>query len=179
MKQFPPAYAWLPQVEGLPRVLREALALYGELETPGSADNPAILGWAREAGLEDVYVHDAIPWCGLFAAVVCKRAGKRIVDGPLWALSWKRWGVAAETPCLGDILVFSRRGGGHVGFYVGHESTGGLHVLGGNQADAVSIARFQRERLVAIRRPVYRVRPAGANSVLVAAGGAPFSASEA
>ena len=42
--------------------------------------------------------------------------------------------------------------GGHVGFYVGEDAVA-YHVLGGNQGDAVTIARIARSRCVARRWP--------------------------
>lgn len=163
--QLPPAYRWLTEVEGLPRILQEALRLYGVRELRGPADNPEILAWAREVGLEPTtYRHDETAWCGLFMAVVAKRAAKLVVSGPLWALNWRKWGVASPRPSLGDVLVFTRPSGGHVGLYVG-EDVDCWHCLGGNTADSVSIARLRRERLVACRRPAYHVAPAGVRPV--------------
>jgi hypothetical protein len=48
--------------------------------------------------------------------------------------------------------VFSRKGGGHVGFYVGEDKTY-FHVLGGNQSNAVNVMRIAKARCVAIRWP--------------------------
>jgi hypothetical protein len=42
--------------------------------------------------------------------------------------------------------VFTRSGGGHVGLYVGEDATH-YHVLGGNQANLVSIMRLAKGRL--------------------------------
>jgi hypothetical protein len=50
-------------------------------------------------------------------------------------------------PGLGTILVFSRGSGGHVGVYMGEDSTH-YHVLGGNQSDRVSVARIPKTRLL-------------------------------
>ncbi|HXF88153.1 MAG TPA: TIGR02594 family protein, partial [Xanthobacteraceae bacterium] len=74
---LPSRYAWLARESG-PKMLVEALKLYGTMETPGSANNPTIVAWAWEVGGEvaDVFKADGIPWCGLFMAVVAKRAGK-------------------------------------------------------------------------------------------------------
>lgn len=172
MKHLPPAYSWLLEVPGLPRLLQESIRLYGIEEGIGpAADNPLILAWAREVGVADVYRHDDVPWCGLFAALVAKRAGKSVVKSPLWALSWRRWELASPRPALGDMLVFTRPGGGHVGPYVGEDEEC-FHVLGGNTRNAVSIARLHRSRLVAARRPAYRVAPAGVISVRLAPAGA-------
>lgn len=43
-------------------------------------------------------------------------------------------------PELGCIVVFTRQGGGHVGFAVGRDKFGNLLILGGNQSDAMTIA---------------------------------------
>lgn len=170
MALLPLAYHWLGEVSEPPPMIRHALALFGTMEAPGAADNPAILDWARELGMED-YRADSIPWCGLFMALVAKRAGKPVPERPLWALSWARFGAAADEPALGDVLVFRRDGGGHVGLYVG-EDVRAWHVLGGNQGDRVGFSRIARGRLYAARRPAYRVRPASAVPVRLAATGA-------
>ena len=48
--------------------------------------------------------------------------------------------------------MFSRAGGGHVGFYVG-EDRFYYRVLGGNQQNAVNVMRIAKSRCVAIRWP--------------------------
>lgn len=143
-----------------PRMIREALALYGTMEMPGAKNNPIIVNWARETQTQDDnwYGADSIPWCGLFMAVVAQRSGWKVPSLPLAALSWVRFGKASTQPSLGDVVVFKRKGGGHVGLYVG-ESADSIFVLGGNQSDKVNIARITRSRLVACRRPPYKVKP--------------------
>ena len=171
MPQLPPAYRWIDEVRPLPRMVAEALRLYGTVETPGPADNPVILDWAKEAGLSKAYSSDAVPWCGLFMALIAKRAGKAAPAKPLWARSWSQFGIASPQAALGDVLVFARaKGGGHVGLYVGEDETA-FHVLGGNQSDAVSITRIARSRCIAIRRPIYQVQPASVAPVHLAASG--------
>ena len=166
---LPPAYRWLAVAGTLPRMLREGLALYGVCERAGAGDNPVILDWAREAGVTG-YRADAVPWCGLYLAVVAMRAGWAVPAAPLWALNWGRFGVAADRPMLGDVLTFVRPGGGHVALYVG-EDDAAYHVLGGNQGDQVGFARIARGRLRAARRPAYRWRPATVAVRRLAAGG--------
>lgn len=170
-------YAYLGAPDA-PRVIREAVALLGTLETPGSRNNPTILAWAEEVGVSDLYTADSIPWCGLFAALVVKRANFEVVKSPLWALSWARFGQAISeapeprVPSLGDVLTFKRNGGGHVGFYVGQDATA-YHVLGGNQSDAVTITRIAKARLHMARRPLWRVsQPASVRPISVGASGA-------
>lgn len=155
MSAVPAAYSWLTHETG-PKTLLEALKLHGIYETPGSPNNALIMGWARELGLTNAYSADSIPWCGLFVAVVVDRAGYAPVENPLWARNWAKFGVKADKPSLGDVLVFVRDGGGHVGFYVG-EDDDAYHVLGGNQSDKVCITRIAKARSIAQRRPIFKV----------------------
>ena len=188
---LPKQYRWLEAEPG-PRMIKEALKEFGTLEAPGDANNLRILGWQHELqsagfarGYGGIYKADAIPWCGLFIAVVAHRANleKRPERNPpelyLSALQWARWGTEAKKnkPCLGDVLVFRRKGGGHVGLCVGHDDVG-LHVLGGNQQDRACITRIARSRLHAVRRPAYRLEPSNIRPVLITASG-PLSANEA
>ena len=167
---LPKAYQWLAQ-ETAPRHLLKAVELFGVTETVGSVNNPVIMGWAKELGLEKVYTADSIPWCGLYAAIIMLRAQRPVVDQPLWALNWNKFGVRVTTPMLGDILTFSRKGGGHVGLYVGEDTTA-YHVLGGNQGDKVSVVRIAKTRLSQARRPQYNSQPENIRKVILASNGA-------
>lgn len=146
-------YDWLKGVQK-PAIIREAMPLLGVREKLGNKNNPVIMSWAREVGID--YSGDDVPWCGLFAAVVCSRAGWRAPSAPLWARNWAQFGAGSPEAALGDVLVFERGTGGHVGFYVA-EDTDAYHVLGGNQGDAVSISRILKTRLLAARRPMWRI----------------------
>lgn len=169
---YPNGYEWLANAGTLPRTIQEGLALIGTIEKAGPASNPVIMSWAKELGLASTYSDDAVPWCGLFAAFVTKRAGKDVVGGPLWAKNWTKFGVAPPAAGLGDVLVFQRSGGGgHVGFYVAEDGHA-FHVLGGNQSDAVTIARIAKARCIAFRRPLYREQPRSVKAYRVVAGGA-------
>jgi uncharacterized protein (TIGR02594 family) len=163
-------FAWLNDLE-LPKTIKEGLKLLGTVETPGAKNNPIIMEWAKEVGLAKSYSADSVPWCGLFAAVVAKRAGKDPVENPLWARNWSQFGTLSTTPGLGDILVFIRDGGGHVGFYIAEDSTA-YYVLGGNQSDAVTITRIAKARCVAARRPHYINKPSSVKPYVIAASGA-------
>lgn len=162
---LPPRYRWLAR-EGAPRMLVEALRLFGVRETAGAASTQAIMDWARELGgaVARVYSADSIPWCGLFMAIVAERAGKPLPSSPLWARAWASWGEAAARAELGDVLVFVRNGGGHVGVYVGEDETA-YHVLGGNQGDTVSITRIAKARCIAVRRLYVVSKPANVRPI--------------
>lgn len=140
-----------------PVVINEGMALYGTKEIAGKLHNPAILAWAKALGLQKVYTSDETAWCGLYTAYVVKRAGFEPVKDPLWAANWKKFGTEQKLAMLGDILVFTRPGGGgHVGFYVGEDKTC-YHVLGGNQNNSVNITRILKTRCIAIRRCPWKV----------------------
>ena len=166
---LPQQYQWLTKEEA-PRHLLKALELYGITESVGQKDNPIILEWAKELGIEKIYTADSIAWCGLFVAIIMKRAGREPVDKPLWALNWANFGVNVGKPMLADILTFKRNGGGHVGIYVGEDSAA-YHVLGGNQGDKVCIVRIAKARLHSVRRPAYTNQPTNIRIVKLSSSG--------
>ena len=65
---------------------------------------------------------------------------------PYWARNWLLFGRDTK-PVPGAVLVFERGSGGHVGFAVGQDDTH-FFVLGGNQSDAVTVARLAKQRLL-------------------------------
>lgn len=150
-----PEYKWLLE-ETAPKMIVEAVKSLGIHEITGQPSNPVIMAWAKETGLEAKYSNDDVPWCGLFMAVVAKRCGKKVPDGPLWALNWQRFGNKVILPMFGDVLVFKRPTGGHVGLYVGEDKQA-YHVLGGNTNNEVRVARIEKARLYAARRPEYPI----------------------
>ena len=147
-------YNWLEE-ETAPRILVQAVKLIGTKEIVGKAHNPIILDWAKQLGIK-AYTNDEIPWCGLFIAYCAHKAGVQIVDGPLWALNWAKYGTKESTPMLGDVLTFKRDGGGHVGLYVGEDRTH-YHVLGGNQNNQVTVMRIAKTRLHQARRTAWKI----------------------
>lgn len=168
---LPSQYAWLRKESG-PRILSEALRLYGVTETPGPGNTKEIMAWARKTGLARIYTADSIAWCGLFMAYVALQSGWDVPLNPLWARNWTGFGKPSKTPMLGDVLVFTRGSGGHVGLYVGEDATA-FHVLGGNQSDQVSIARIAKSRLIQARRCPWRVaQPKNVRRVMLASTGA-------
>lgn len=184
MTALPSKYAYVGEADA-PSLIRAAVPLYGLREAPGKADNIKIMEWANEVevalGVKNLgYTADSIPWCGLFVGVVAVRAGwfDQMPKTPLWARSWLEFGQKADKPMFGDVLVFGRGGGGHVGFYVG-EDGGAYHVLGGNQSDAVTITRIAKKRFLGARRPKWRVsQPASVRIIRMRVTG-PLSKNEA
>lgn len=137
-----------------PSWLSTARQLIGTKEKPGSSDNPVIVAWAKKIGGWEggYYQHDDTPWCGLFVAHCLTENKITPPKGFLAALSYQNWGDKCDPAVPGAVLVFGRKGGGHVGFYVSEDDTA-YHVLGGNQSDAVTITRVAKDRLVDARWP--------------------------
>lgn len=165
--KLPAQYQWLSKEPG-PRILVEALKTYGTAEKPGPGSNPSIIKWAEDVGLDRVYKTDETAWCGLWMAYVVKQAGWDDPVNPLWARNWLNFGTPQKKAALGDVLVFSRGSGGHVGLYVGEDATA-YHVLGGNQSNRVSFKRIAKTRLLGIRRCPWRInQPANVRAVKLA-----------
>jgi uncharacterized protein (TIGR02594 family) len=136
-------------------MLKIALDFHGLQEKPGYQNNKTILDMAKKLKIE--YKADSVPWCGLFMAYVASEAEKDYPNWPLAALNWKGFGMYDDAaPELGDVLVFKRDGGGHVGLYIAEDATC-YHVLGGNQDNMVSIKRIEKLRLFRARRPIYAI----------------------
>ncbi len=152
-----------------PRMLYEMLAIHGVHEADGDADNPVILGWARTLGLDRDYQHDSTPWCGLAMALVAHRADKPIPQDPLWALNWKSFGRPVDRPMIGDVMIKTRNGGGHVTLYAAETSTHYV-CLGGNQSDMVCYSLIAKQSDAFrwyFRRPIYHVQPSGVQRLIL------------
>ena len=129
-------------------------------ELPGSTSSPLIQWFHELAGLGS-NESDETPWCSGFVNAMCwlaratrsKRANAR---------SWLEVGqVIADLSdaAVGFDVIILRRFingidngvSGHVGFYAGHDSAF-VYLLGGNQSDQVTVARFDRKDIIGIRR---------------------------
>lgn len=142
------------------RWMAVAWALYGVQEAPGKATNATVRALYRDAGHPHVR-DDAVPWCAAFVSAVLERAGVPSTRS-LRARSYLSWGTAIDGPMLGAIAVLSRGSNpayGHVGFVVGSTARH-VFLLGGNQSDAVTVARFPMSRVLGYRMD----RPPSANS---------------
>lgn len=96
-----------------------------------------------------------LPWCGDFQETIIALTLplEPMIENPYYALNWKKFGVAlpADMVPLGAIAPFERKVagklvGGHIGTIVGHDKTY-YHVLGGNQSNAITIAKIAKNRL--------------------------------
>lgn len=158
-EKLPIQYSWLTNEPG-PKHLVEALKHLGVREIVGNKHNPEILAWADElnpsAGAW--YDTDEKAWCGIYVGMCLKRSGRTPPAGfdVMRALKYAEWEneVARGKECIGDIAVFAREGGGHVGFLVAEDALT-FHVIGGNQGNAVSIVPIRKSRCTAVVRPTY------------------------
>jgi len=169
-------YDWLGRIDGLPKMVIEAIAL-GKLDTtevPGAKSNPEIMALAKEAGVADIYTSDEIAWCAVAHTAIALRAGKNVPFtgvARLRAASFGKFGKETGVPMLGDTLVFHRDGGYHVGLYIAEDKEC-YHVAGGNQGNQYSITRVKKIRLMAARRPEYSAGvPASVKRIYVSAEG--------
>lgn len=136
----------------------------GIQEIGGTVDHPLIVWWLSLCGM-GVASPDETPWCSAF------------VNGVAWTLrlprsksaaarSWLLCGVPkakdlSDAEVGWDVVILKRGSGaqpgpetiaapGHVGFYAGVEGDYVL-VLGGNQSNSVSLAKFRRDDVLGVR----------------------------
>lgn len=180
MSNLPLKYQWLDKEIG-PKSLLIGLSFYGVTEAPGTANNPIIMGWAKEVGVAAWYPDDNTPWCGLAEGVTQLRAGFPYNSTLLSSLSWAKWGdhVDNDGAMLGDTLVFVRPGGGHVGKYIG-ESKDNFLVYGGNESNMYTFEWIAKTRLFAARRAHWKIaQPANIRKIYLDDTGAVVGQNEA
>jgi len=146
----------------------------GTEEITGQLDNPQVLAMLRlDASWPE---NDEVPWCSAFANYIAwllrlprsksLRARSWLKVGKPVALTATGGGVGLhqlENARVGfDVVILARGTGpqpgpqvidapGHVGFYAGHAGDL-IEILGGNQGNQVSIARYSRSRILGVRR---------------------------
>ncbi len=122
----------------------------GQRETIAPNDSP----WLRQilAKLSGSWLRGQ-PYCGSALAYWMQQAGIPYPAAYYRALAWADWGTRLLRPVVGSVVVFERKGGGHVGLAVGRTPDGLLLVLGANQKDRVGIDPFDPKRVKACRWP--------------------------
>jgi uncharacterized protein (TIGR02594 family) len=91
---------------------------------------------------------DSVPWCAAFAGSSLKNAGAPALK-TLSSLAYKGYGTPVPLQDkskwrLNDVVVFSRAGGGHIGFFRGYNpSSGSVLIAGGNQSDNLTEVGFK------------------------------------
>jgi uncharacterized protein (TIGR02594 family) len=135
----------------------------GVEEVEGAVSNPLILAMLR---LDNKWPHgDEVAWCSAFTSWVAFQLGLPRSKS-LAARSWLnvgQWVPLSEAEPENDVVVLKRGMGnqpgpqvtdgapGHVGFYAG-QGPGYVKVLGGNQGNQVSEARYPVSQVLGVRR---------------------------
>jgi uncharacterized protein (TIGR02594 family) len=160
-----------------PRWLTIARSYLGTQEVVGKGSNAKILAMTKHFArwIKSFFKDDDTPWCALFVGHCLGDAGLEHTNS-LAARSYETYGVPCE-PALGAIMVFARKGGGHVGFYTGETATA-YRILGGNQSNAVNETWIAKNRHTATRWPAGEPLPT-TGRITLASNGQPLSTNEA
>lgn len=142
----------MPTTTAEPNWLIEARKHLGLREIPGPKHNTVIQGWLSQLGAW--WKDDETPWCGVFVAHCFRAAGVPLPKHWYRAKGWLDWGDKLTEPVLGCVVVLEREGGGHVFIAIGQDAAGRIVGIGGNQGNAVSVAAFDRGRVLAYRWPL-------------------------
>jgi uncharacterized protein (TIGR02594 family) len=131
----------------------------GLKEIPGSEHNPQVMAMLH---LDQEWPEgDEVPWCSAFVNY-CAWLLNLPRSKSLRARSWLNVGVPVDYPRQGfDVAILNRGEGeqpgpdvidapGHVGLFASAGSS--VWLLGGNQGNTVSVAPYDRQRVLGIRR---------------------------
>lgn len=139
----------------IPTWLLIARSDIGLREIPGAQTAPRIAAWL--ARLKAWWRDDETPWCGVAVAAWIQQAGYKLPVHWYRAKGWLEWGEELTGPAVGAVVIFDRKGGGHVALVAGVDAKGNLMCVGGNQGDAVCMAPFPRSRVIGYRWPTEAV----------------------
>ena len=136
-------------------LLKIAFNELGTEEIVGVEDNPEVLKYAKETGIQGI-TSDEIPWCSTFVNWVANKAGLQI-SGKANARSWLNVGAKVTSPEPGDVVVFWRESPeswkGHVGFFLGASpDLKRVYCIGGNQGNRVSVSAYRMETVLSFQR---------------------------
>ncbi|WP_436640030.1 TIGR02594 family protein [Microbaculum sp. FT89] len=90
-------------------------------------------------------------WCADFMNLVEKKIGRE-GTGSRSSKSYLAYGKPVSNPQPGDIVVLARRGGGHVGYFMGWKD-GKIELISGNHGRKVGIGTYPKSRVLGYRRP--------------------------
>lgn len=113
-------------------------------EAPRDANNPVIVQWGKDAGI-DWYRKDSDAWCAVFVNAALVHAGYPSTKSAL-ARSFTSYGSRLAKPVPGAIVVFPRGSNpmyGHVGIVKTVNSNGTITVVNGNVGDEVRESIFR------------------------------------
>lgn len=108
--------------------------------------NARILAAYRSVGFN--LGNDSTPWCAAFAGSILKKVGVASLKS-LSSLAYRGFGTSVPVNDktqwrLNDIVIFTRNGGGHIGFFRGYNpANGSILIAGGNQSDNLTETSFR------------------------------------
>ncbi len=145
----------LRDLESIPLWLNWWLVEYSHniKEIPGTENSGRILSYHSHTTLKAT--NDEVPWC---SAAMCCCFDEIGIGGTGSALarSWLNFGTKLKDFRLGAIAVFERGEpdslSGHVACALS-EDGGLITVIGGNQSNAISIAKYPKARLISYQWP--------------------------
>jgi uncharacterized protein (TIGR02594 family) len=134
-----------------PKWYQLAIQEMGVAEVPRGT-NPRIVEYFKSTDLKAS--DDDVPWCAAFVGWCLDRAGVK-PSGRALARSYMTWGQSVAVPYEGCIAVLERGEPwqGHVGFYV-REHVDYVILLGGNQGNCVSLAKYPKAQVLGYREPL-------------------------
>ncbi|MDQ7023848.1 MAG: NlpC/P60 family protein [Candidatus Gracilibacteria bacterium] len=97
--------------------------------------------------------------CKGFINAIAKKKGITLNSaGSLSSLAGQNDGrklkLPGEKPMPGDIVIVSRKGGGHIGIFLGMSPDGNPIIIGGNQGKGVVSIKEEKRSVVSINRLV-------------------------
>lgn len=136
-------------------LLKIAFNELGTEEIVGAENNPKVLRYAEESGIQGI-TSDEIAWCSTFVNWVAWKAGLQI-SGKANARSWLNVGTKVNSPEPGDVVVFWRESPeswkGHVGFFLGvSPDQKRVYCIGGNQGNRVSVSAYRMDTVLSYQR---------------------------
>lgn len=173
-------YDFVYTIGELPKMVKEGLKFLGLKEIPGKGYNPIIKNWAKDLNIQGIYRNDDESWCAVFISWLCWFCKKPMVGTGYFlvrAASYLKWGTSVKLvdACLGDICVFKRPGGNHVGLLIAvskvEDKITTLHILGGNQSNAVTITELSAARCIGVRRFYSIGKPESAKQFVIDSSG--------
>lgn len=133
--------------------IETALNEFGTKSIAGLLHNAEVVKYFK--GIGQAWVKDdETAWCAAFLNWVLMKSGKMYTSS-LLARSFMHYGTPTTTPQVGDIVVLWRGNKygpfGHCGLFI-KQTNELVYILGGNQADQVSIESYSKTQLLGYRQ---------------------------
>lgn len=116
-------------------------------------DNSALIDWLKIGRF--LGNPKSLPWCGdaVETCIAKTLPAEPLPSNPFFAQAWRSFGKDVGVPIVGSIGVIRWTAtSGHVGFVAG-VSGSQVHLLGGNQSNAINVSAFPRAKFIAYRWP--------------------------